>query len=305
MLEVMEKVEGKWNKNSYIVLSKIGRGGIGTVYKVRDSNGKIMALKISTDINSITREYNMMNNLKNIENIPKVYEIDDYKKNGNTYYFIVMDYVEGYSIKEIIKYRKLNLRDILGIGIALLIILEKIYKMNYIYADIKPDNILIDTKNRAISFIDFGGVIEKGQGIREFTPAYNILSWGIKESNSYERDIVFSVSMLITAMLLKREFNPLVDNLNQIIQRIKLLKIDNGLKKCLINGLLGKVNDISIFQYKLKRFINSSDLSCSIKNMYSMKIRTNKKIGLFVDAFFIFSIIFFVITMILGLNLYF
>ncbi len=305
MLCISETVAGKWNNNKYTVLSKLGEGGIGAVYKVKDSKGYIRALKISKDINSITREFNMMTKLKNLKNIPKVYELDDYKKSGDIYYFLVMDYIEGYNIKEIIKYGNMKVKEIIGIGIILLNILEKIYKMEYVYTDLKPENIMIDNRGKRIIFIDFGGVIEKGQGIKEYTPAYSVLSWGIDRYNDYITNLIFSVAMIVTSMLLKKEFNPLVNNLEQVVSNIKLLIIDDRFKKCLIKALRGGTNDINIFKEELKKSFKSCNSSLAVTSKNSTKIITNRKAGLMIDAFFMFSIGFFLIIMIIGINIYF
>ncbi|WIV13053.1 AarF/UbiB family protein [Proteiniborus sp. MB09-C3] len=303
MLQLTEIVTGKWNSNKYTVLSKLGEGGIGAVYKVKDIRGNIRALKISEDINSITREFNMLTKLKQLKNIPNAYEIDDYKKNKNTYYFFIMDYIEGYNIKEIIKHGKIKVKDIIGIGIILLNILEKIYKMGYVYADMKPDNIMIDKRLKKVNFIDFGGVIEVGQGVKEFTPTYSTFFWGADRNYDYVTNLNFSVAMIITSMLLKREFNPLVHNLEQVISNIKLLAIDNRLKKCLIKALKGEINHIKAFREELKKLFKDCNSSLMVMGKLNSKTKANRKMGI-IDAFFIFSIGFFLIVMIIGVNTY-
>lgn len=305
MLYVTEIVVGKWNKNKYTVLSKLGEGGVGAVYKVKDKKGQIKALKISRDINSITREFNMINKLKNIRNIPKAYEVDDYNKNGNVYYFLVIEHIEGYNIKEIIKYGNMKVKDVIGIGIVLLNILERIYKIGYIYVDIKPENIMIDKKKKRVSFIDFGGVIEKGQGIKEYTPAYSILSWGIDGYNDYVTNLIFSVAMIITSMMLKKEFNPLVNNLNQVVSSIKLLIVDNRFKKCLIKALKGEINNITIFKDGLKKSFKRCNPSLAVVTKISTNTKNLNKTESLVDAFFMFSVLFFLIIIVIGINIYF
>lgn len=305
MLQVAETVIGKWNNNKYIVLSKLGEGGMGAVYKVKDKRGNVRALKISQDINSITREFDMMTKLKQLKNIPKTYDIDDYKKNGAVYYFFVMDYIEGYNIKEIIKHNKMKVKEIIGIGIILLNILEEIYKMGYVYADIKPDNIMIDKRGKKISFIDFGGVIEIGRGIKEFTPTYSTFSWDVCTNNDYITNIVFSIAMVITSMLLKKEFNPLVHNLGQVISHIKLLIMDNKLKKCLIKALRGEINHISTFREDLKKHFKECSSSLVVNSKTNPKMNANRKTEFIIDVFFIFSIGFFLVVTVAVMNIYF
>ncbi len=304
MLQLMETILGKWHNNKYTVLSKLGEGGIGAVYKVKDVNGNIRALKISQDVNSITREFDIISKLKHLKSIPKAYELDDYKKNGNIYYFFVMDYIEGYNIKELIRHGKLRDEDIIGIGIILLNILEKIYKMGYVYADIKPDNIMIDRKKKKVSFIDFGGVIEIGQGIREFTPAYNTFSWGIDTNDDHMTYIIFSVAMMITSMLLKREFNPLVNSLEQVTSNIKLQILNARLKKCLIKALRGEINQVSTFREELKKLLKEGNIYIDVNRNTNYKVNGNKKLDFFIDALFIFSIGFLVVVTAIGINIF-
>ncbi|WP_352418157.1 AarF/UbiB family protein [Proteiniborus sp.] len=306
MLQVKETVIGKWNNNEYTVLSKLGEGGVGAVYKVKDNKGYTRALKISKDINSITREFNMMTKLKSLKNVPRVYEIDDYERNENIYYFLVMEYIEGYNLKEIIKYGSMKVKEIIGIGIILLNILEKFYKMGYVYADLKPENIMIDKRGKKVNFIDFGGVVEENQGIKEYTPAYSILSWEIDGCNDYIAYLVFSVAMIITSMLLKKEFNPLLNNLNQIESRIKLLVLDNRFKKCLIKALRGEIKSIGNFKESLKKSFKECNSSLVVTSKYRAKVKTKTKIGLTIDVFFTFSMVFFLIVLIsIGINFYF
>jgi len=305
MLKAMEIVTGKWNNNKYIVLSKLGEGGIGEVYKVKDVKGNTRALKISKDVNSITREFNMMKNLKQIKNLPKVYEMDDYKKNGSIYYFLIMDYIEGYSIKDIIRYGNMKVKDIIGIGIILLNILEKIYKMGYIYSDIKPANIMIDKKGRKVSFIDFGGVTQVGRGIKEFTPTYSTFFWGIGRDGDYNTNIIFSTAMIISSMLLKKEFNPLLHSLEHIISSIRQLILDSRLKKCLIKALRGEINDIIIFKEELKILFEKCNKSLVVISNTNSPINLNMKNNLAVDIFFMLSVGFLAIVAIVGINIYF
>lgn len=304
MLYISEKVLGKWNKNKYIVLSKLGEGGIGFVYKVRDETGCIKALKISKDISSITREFDIMNTLKSLKNIPKAYEIDDYIRNGENFHFIIMEYIDGYSIKDLMKHKDMKVKEIIGIGIVLLNLLEIIYNIGYIYGDIKPENIMIDKKDRKVVFIDFGGVIKKGQGIREFTPAYSMVSWGANEKYEYNMtSLNFSIAMIIIAMMLKKEFNPMIHSIDQVIQQIKLLLIDDELKKTLIHAIKCEINQVYVFKEKLNKALRKCSSSLVSISKSNTKISTKKYISI-IDIFFILSMGLFFITIVLGFNIF-
>lgn len=259
MFYVGEKIKGKWNNNSYLLLEKLGQGGIGTVYKVKDMLGNIFALKISADINSITREFENMKKLKSIDVVPKVYEIDDYIKNGETFHFFTMNSIDGYNLKQIISIRNMKIKNILAVGVVVLENLKKIYKLGYVYSDIKLENIMIEKTSKKIYLVDFGGVVDKGTGIKEYTPTYNIASWGIDFSNNYNKSMIFSVNMLITSMILRKEFSPMTEKISDIIRKLNDSSVDRKIKSTLKDNLSGKTQDVDKYALNMRQFIYSKD----------------------------------------------
>lgn len=257
MLYIGEVIRGRWSNNSYIILKKLGQGGVGAVYKVKDRFGNIKALKISSDMNSITREYENMKRFNSVKVVPRIYEIDDYKKYGEIFHFFILEYIEGYNLKEVMKMKNFYIRDIMIILIVILKNLKLIYDLGYVYGDIKLENIMID-KNKKIYLIDFGGAVEKNLGIKEYTPTYNIVSWGI-DNKDYNTSIIFSMNMILTSMILKEETSPLIKNLKQVTLELKDRNINKGLEKIIIDGLYGKYKDIDAYILKLKTIITSKN----------------------------------------------
>lgn len=287
MICIGSKIKGKWNEKEYLVLKKIGQGGLGHIYKVRDEFDNILAIKISKDMTTITREYDTIKKLQNIAYISKVYDIDDYIYNNEKYFFFVMDYIDGYNLKQIIKNKKIDIYNILGIAIIILDTLNKIYLSGYIYCDIKLENILLDYKNNKIMLIDFGGVIEKGQNIREYTPVYNIDSWGIKGNKAvnYHENITFSIAMIVVSLIFRKEFNPLTNNIEDVVYKIRNLKINKCIKQIIINGLKASYNNIEHFKKDLRNIIyNIKDDNCK-----------NDKMSKVVDFIFGFSVFSFIV----------
>ncbi|WDV45541.1 protein kinase [Clostridiaceae bacterium M8S5] len=280
----MRKIVGKWNKKEYTILKKIGSGGIGCIYKVKDENDKVYALKISENMYSISREFDAMQKLKDMDFVPKVYDMDDFISKDKTYFFLVMDYIQGQSLREYVYKKKLKEEDLLSIWLLLIKELNSMYQKNYMYYDIKPDNILIDEINSKIIFIDFGSVVSSNSGVVEFTPTYNINSWLNNEKITREQSLIFSMAILIIFLLTNKELNPIKSKFPDLINLIKKTNVSNELKTLLINCLKGKHKNIKIFEKKLKIVYNSL-----INNKYK-----NFRI---VDILFTTSISFFLILM--------
>ncbi|WP_069650625.1 protein kinase domain-containing protein [Caloranaerobacter ferrireducens] len=292
MLKRGDKIEGKWYKNEYTVLEKIGQGGVGTVFKVIDYRGYVKALKISEDIMSLTREFEIIQKLPLLNNIPKVYEIDDWVYKNRRYYYIVMEYIEGDNLKEIINKDKLSIREVLGISLILSGLINKLYQMGYIYGDLKLENIIVDRKTKKVMFVDFGGVFKKNGCIKEFTPTYDINSWGIENKNSHIERLIFSTTMLMVCLITRREYDPFHISMKEVLVIIDSLNVSEKLKIFIKDGLLNKINDINCYIERLKMLF--------IESVNNRSIISNDVINLI----FIASICFFVLTIFLGIKFY-
>lgn len=150
----------------YEILSEGLKGGMGVVYKCRDTmlNNKVKALKIihprlvtSKQATTRFRQEVAISQELNHENVVRVYDIEEWE--GNEYF--TMEWVEGLSLREIITQRKKEKRPfsvkeaykvISQLGSAL----DHAHKYT-IHRDIKPENILIkDDRELKIKLSDFG-----------------------------------------------------------------------------------------------------------------------------------------------------
>jgi serine/threonine-protein kinase len=151
-------LKGKWNNNQYKILNLLGIGGIGQVYKIEDiKSNERWALKISREMQSITKEYDMLNRFSHIGLVPKVKEIDDFSYGNNKLYYIVMDYIEGKNLKEYIKRKPVNIKASIGLTLLIGKTFLILHKNHFIFGDLKLENLMIDTKNNLIKIIDLGG----------------------------------------------------------------------------------------------------------------------------------------------------
>jgi serine/threonine protein kinase/tetratricopeptide (TPR) repeat protein len=149
----------------YKILEKLGEGGMGVVYKAQDTKlDRIVALKflpkhLLCDEDSKTRfahEAKAASAL-NHTNITIIHEIDEVE--GEC--FICMEYVEGKSVKELIKEKTLSIQKMLDISIQMAEGLNAAHKKGIVHRDIKSDNIML-TGEGLVKIMDFGLAKLKG-----------------------------------------------------------------------------------------------------------------------------------------------
>ncbi|MCF6464562.1 protein kinase domain-containing protein [Clostridium sp. Cult2] len=279
-------IRGKWNGKEYKLINIIGSGSFGKVYGAIDENGNIRAIKISKDLLSITNEYNAMVKLNGLDFIPRAYDFDDWWIGGETFHFIVMDYIHGNNLKEISIHKEISSKTVFKIGLILANILRRINILGYRYTDVKLENIIIDKKGK-VYFIDFGSLTEIGMPTKEYTPTYNINSWGIKNYYNQETIMLFSITMIMVSLIGRKEYNPLIFNLEQIIEQVHRLTLKRKEIQFLINGLKGKFMNYNEYINSLTLLLNDE------KNYNSL----NK-----IDYILIASIVSFVFVIILGVK---
>lgn len=143
----------------YQLVSKLGRGGMGSVYKARDTKlDRIVALKtlspgIASDELALQRfEREAKSNAK--LHHPHIVTLYDFEKIDTTY-FLTMDFIDGMSMDRLLKQQKLDFTRTCQLMLQVLDAIGYAHLQNIIHRDIKPGNILID--KQWIAFVtDFG-----------------------------------------------------------------------------------------------------------------------------------------------------
>lgn len=262
LLKKGEILQGKWCKNQYKIIKKIGEGGTGTVYLVQDmKNSMQYALKLTQDSVSINREYQLLNKFSKLDFVANVYGIDDTEISGEKYYFILIEYIAGTNLKKYTDRVKLNTEIILGIMLIILKGLEEFHKAGYVLVDLKPENMMLDRSKKLLKLIDLGGVVQKGHAIKEFTPAYDRASWKCGERIAEETYDLFAATMILIKFLLRENLNPRCQNISDVVKKISEANVTIELRNCIIRALVSTPRSLQDFANQLNELYNIERLN--------------------------------------------
>jgi serine/threonine protein kinase len=141
------------------ILERLGAGGLGEVYRARDTNlGRTVAVKVLPEIMPEHEPYlaELLETSRRLmalshPNIAMLFEIG---QDGNRPY-MVFEFVQGEPLKSLINGRALHVRRALEFGINLADALAEAHGVGILHGDIRPDAIMITPKDRA-KFMNFG-----------------------------------------------------------------------------------------------------------------------------------------------------
>lgn len=145
----------------YTIIKEIGHGGMGCVYKGKDANGKLVAIKMMSNRVTCFPEYRQLfqsevDTLKRMDH-PSVVHIegDPYRDDkGNL--FLPMEFVDGETIEQHVNSKgTFALEDAVALMSKILEALQYVHDRQRIHRDIKPSNIMI-RPNGSVCVIDFG-----------------------------------------------------------------------------------------------------------------------------------------------------
>jgi len=141
------------------ILECLGRGGMGVVYKARQKTlNRFVALKLLAPericdpifAGRFAREAQALAAL----NHPNIVTIHDFGQAGG-FYFLLMEFVDGLNLRQLLRTRKLTPEEALAIVPPLCDALQFAHDRGIVHRDIKPENLLLDKAGR-VKVADFG-----------------------------------------------------------------------------------------------------------------------------------------------------
>ena len=168
---------GQLINDRYEIIRSIGEGGMANVYLAQDTildrkvAVKILRGDLAEDekfVRRFQREAISASSL-NDPNIVEVYDVGE----DNGKYFIVMEYVQGLTLKQLIKKRgSLTLPEVVDIMLQLTSAVAHAHESYIIHRDIKPQNVIILEDGR-VKIMDFGIAVALNAG--EFTQTNSVM----------------------------------------------------------------------------------------------------------------------------------
>ena len=208
-----ELTTGSTFAGRYQIIEEIGRGGMGRIYKVFDTEIdekvalKLIKPEVAADKGNIERFRNEMKFARQVghRNVSRMFDLG--KHEGT--YFITMEYVPGEDLKSFIRrIGQLPVGKAVAIAKQVAEGLIEAHRQGVIHRDLKPRNIIIDREGNA-KIMDFGiarslkseGMTEKG--IMVGTPEY-MSPEQTESSDIDQRSDIYSLGILLFEMLTGR-----------------------------------------------------------------------------------------------------
>ena len=143
----------------YQIAEKLGEGGMGVVYKARDTHlDRFVALKVlpPEKVSDPERKRRFIQEAKaasalNHPSIITIYDIDQ----ADGIDFIAMEYVDGKTLDQRIGHRGLRLNDALNCAVQIADALAKAHSAGIVHRDLKPTNIMVN-EDGVVKVLDFG-----------------------------------------------------------------------------------------------------------------------------------------------------
>jgi predicted ATPase/tRNA A-37 threonylcarbamoyl transferase component Bud32 len=193
----------------YTIIEKLGSGGMGAVFKARDTKlDRYVALKFLTSP-AAHRKHHYKKLLKeakaaaalNHPNIATIYEINE----TDEQFFIAMEFIDGVSLREVMRSGPLEPQTALNYSVEIAEALREAHEHGVVHHDIKPENIMVLSNGR-IKVMDFGlavlndSIRQQNPGSAAGTPHYMSPEAVRREQTDHRADL-WSLGVVMYEMI--------------------------------------------------------------------------------------------------------
>ncbi|PKR77515.1 serine/threonine protein kinase [Halalkalibacillus sediminis] len=247
-LSKKQVIVGKWHKQKYEIIQKLGEGSRGSIYLAKYNRGTV-ALKISAESSVVTAEVNVLKKLNNVQGVqlgPLLLDVDDMQlRPHESYSFYVMEYIDGVPVRQWLDSKGFGQIGI--IGSQLLFQLYHLHLQGYVFGDLKLDNMLVERSTGKLRLLDMGGVTQKGRLVREYTSQYDRGYWGKgsrKAEESYDL-FAFVVCMLHldSSLTIEKRKN---QDISYWVQQSRRLRIFHKVFENAVNGKYSNAKEMKV-----------------------------------------------------------
>ena len=206
--QVDELAKGSIFDGRYQIIKRLGRGGMGEVYRALDQEVNeevaIIRQEIAQDESTIERFRNELKIARKVShrNVCRMFDLGK----TETGYYITMEYIEGEDLKSVIKRKRVfKTNEALAYVKQICNGLAEAHRLGILHRDLKPQNVMIDTEGNA-KILDFGiartfeakGVTQTGMMIG--TPDY-ISPEQVEGKQLDQRSDIYSIGVMLYEML--------------------------------------------------------------------------------------------------------
>ena len=144
----------------YVIRQQLGRGGFGTVYLAWDEQlQRAVAIKTPRPdrFKSSAEEERFFVEVRTAAQLkhPSIVPVHDVGRHDDGRPFVVMDYVEGQSLEQVLKSGRLSHRQLARVMIQVAEAVQYAHKRGFVHRDLKPANVLLDAEGKPL-ITDFG-----------------------------------------------------------------------------------------------------------------------------------------------------
>ena len=294
-------VQGKWHKNTYRILRRLGYGANGTVF-LADANGVKVALKMSSDTRIITSEVNILKSFARAQGArplgPSLFEVDDWEYRRTMIPFYVMEYIEGITLFEFLERKGKSWLPVLIL--QLLKDLEAFHRAGWVFGDLKPENIIVTSPPHRIRCIDVGGATKISRAIKEYTEFFDRGYWGLGSRKADPAYDLFAVAMIIINCYYPTRFRKKDGGASQLLTAIRQQHELRNLEDVLMKAITGKYKETWEMRQDLIRFLQKRSIHNRTHSFNRYRTQKNKRqqrrkwIGNILETIFIILIITFI-----------